>query len=319
MEKQEHTGSRRGLFADRPRRWRYLSAMAVVVLMAGVAERTGEREVIFPEMAALAIGMWIAPKRVWNVTRLQLVLLMGAGAVAGVCIVRWSPWPLAANLALAFAFAAGCLSLSLIVVAGQRAMERGGLRPETHYDRPEWNWRHDGVRWMWLLLAVLAVAVLPLSTGYRYCILPPLIVTFVEFANSKSGFRNRPVQVWLMLVAGATAGTLMEWMGHVWLGWSESVVALVVCACLFVMFERVGRYFAPVGAVALIPMIVPPQDLFWLPVQIACGAAVFIAVALLLFQRCYEWNRGQFVYCVVPSPLRRYIPRPNRSVQDMQG
>jgi hypothetical protein len=258
---------------------------------------------------------------------------------------------LAANLALAFAFAAGCLSLSrttlvplvsacmlpvllhteswvypaavtamsLIVVVGQRAMERGGLRPETHYDRPEWNWRHDGVRWMWLLLAVLAVAALPLSTGYRYCILPPLIVTFVEFANSKSGFRNRPVQVWLMLVAGATAGTLMEWMGHVWLGWSESVVALVVCACLFVMFERVGRYFAPVGAVALIPMIVPPQDLFWLPVQIACGAAVFIAVALLLFQRCYEWNRGQFVYCVVPSPLRRYIPRPNRSVQDMQG
>ena len=82
LEKQEHTGSRRGLFADRPRRWRYLSAMAVVVLMVGVAERTGEREVIFPEMAALAIGMWIAPKRVWNVTRLQLVLLMGAGAVA---------------------------------------------------------------------------------------------------------------------------------------------------------------------------------------------------------------------------------------------
>ena len=157
--------------------------MAVVVLMVGVAERTGEREVIFPEMAALAIGMWIAPKRVWNVTRLQLVLLMGAGAVAGVCIVRWSPWPLAANLALAFAFAAGCLSLSrttlvplvsacmlpvllhteswvypaavtamsLIVVAGQRAMERGGLRPEVYYDRPEWSWRRDGVRWVWLL------------------------------------------------------------------------------------------------------------------------------------------------------------------------
>lgn len=348
MEKQEHTGSRRGLFADRPRRWRYLSAMAVVVLMVGVAERTGEREVIFPEMAALAIGMWIAPKRVWNVTRLQLVLLMGAGAVAGVCIVRWSPWPLAANLALAFAFAAGCLSMSrttlvplvsacmlpvllhteswvypaavtamsLIVVAGQRAMERGGLRPETHYDRPEWNWRRDGVRWMWLLLAVLAVAALPLSVGYRYCILPPLVVTFVEFANSKSGFRNRPVQVWLMLVAGASAGTLLEWACHVRLGWPESVVALAVCACLFVMFERVGRYFAPVGAVALIPMIVPPQDLFRLPVQIACGAAVFIAVALLLFQRCYAWNRGQFVYCVVPTPLRRYISRPNRGVQE---
>ena len=73
MKKQEHTGSRRGLFADRLQRWRYLSALAMVVLMVAVAERTGEREVIFPEMAALAIGMWIAPKRVWNVTRLRLV------------------------------------------------------------------------------------------------------------------------------------------------------------------------------------------------------------------------------------------------------
>ena len=241
---------------------------------------------------------------------------MGAGAVAGVCIVRWSPWRWQLTSRFAFAFAAGCLSLSLIVVAGQRAMERGGLRPETHYDRPEWIWRRDGVRWVWLLLAVLAVAALPLSVGYRYCILPPLVVTFVEFANSKSGFRNRPVQVWLMLVAGASAGTLLEWACHVRLGWPESVVALAVCACLFVMFERVGRYFAPVGAVALIPMIVPPQDLFRLPVQIACGAAVFIAVALLLFQRCYAWNRGQFVYCVVPTPLRRYISRPNRGVQE---
>ena len=74
-----------------------------------------------------------------------------------------------------------------------------------------------------------------------------------------------------MLVAGASAGTLLEWACHVRLGWPESVVALAVCACLFVMFERVGRYFAPVGAVALIPMIVPPQDLFRLPVQIPAG------------------------------------------------
>ena len=47
-----------------------------------------------------------------------------------------------------------------------------------YHDR-EWSWRRDGVRWVWLLLAVLAVAALPLSVGYRYCILPPLVVTFV--------------------------------------------------------------------------------------------------------------------------------------------
>ena len=38
-----------------------------------------------------------------------------------------------------------------------------------------------------------------LDSSHLYIIAPPLIVTYVEFANSKAGFRNRPVQVFLVL------------------------------------------------------------------------------------------------------------------------
>ena len=85
---------------------------------------------------------------------------MTAGAVAGVCIVRYSPLPLIADIAVSFAFTAVCLMLfraslpplisagmlpillgtdswiypaavltmTLTVAAGQRLMERGRLR-----------------------------------------------------------------------------------------------------------------------------------------------------------------------------------------------
>lgn len=62
--------------------------------MVGVSELMGEKEIIFPEMAALTIGMWIVDKKVWTVSRLKLVLLMSIGAIVGVCIVRYSPFPL---------------------------------------------------------------------------------------------------------------------------------------------------------------------------------------------------------------------------------
>ena len=78
----------------------------MVMLMVGIAEWTGEKEIIFPEMAALAVGLWVIDKRVWKVGRWQLIGLMTAGAVAGVCIVRYSTLPLLCNLCLAFAFAA---------------------------------------------------------------------------------------------------------------------------------------------------------------------------------------------------------------------
>ena len=97
------------LFGDVLQRIRYACAMAMVFLMVGMAELLGEKEVIFPELAALAVGLWIVDKRVWKVGRWQILLLMTAGAFAGVCIVRYMTFPLWVNLSLAFLFAALCL------------------------------------------------------------------------------------------------------------------------------------------------------------------------------------------------------------------
>lgn len=47
------------IFGDAVRRKRYFCALLMILLMIGVAELLMERESIFPEMAALTIGMWI--------------------------------------------------------------------------------------------------------------------------------------------------------------------------------------------------------------------------------------------------------------------
>ena len=219
------------MFGDVARRKRYFYALLMILLMIGAAELLMEREIIFPEMAALTIGMWIVDKRVWRVSRIGVVVLMTLGAIAGVCIGRYSPFPLLANLMFAFAFAAICLTLSratlvpqisacmlpvlleteswvypvavfimsVIVVGGQWGMERMGLREKITYTSVSVNWREALVRWAFLLMTVAAVVLLAVYTENLYFILPPLIVTYVEFANSKAGFRNRPVQVLLVL------------------------------------------------------------------------------------------------------------------------
>ena len=82
---------------DKTKKVRYVFSVFMVMLMVGIAEWTGEKEIIFPEMAALAVGLWVIDKRVWKVGRWQLIGLMTAGAVAGVCIVRYSTLPLLCN------------------------------------------------------------------------------------------------------------------------------------------------------------------------------------------------------------------------------
>ena len=89
--------------------------------------------------------------------------------------------------------------------------------------------------------------------------------------------------------------------------------ACLLFLCLFTLFEWSGKFFAPVGAVALIPMIIPEQDLMWFPLQIAVGAAGFIGVAMILFLKCYKWPRAYLIVCMIPTFMRRTRKRKTRS------
>ena len=342
METQPKTSKsffHKRLFANSLLRKRYFFALCMILLMVGIAGVLGEKEIIFPEMAALTIGMWIVDKRVWRVKRWQMVVMMTAGAVAGVCIVRYSSLPQLANLCMAFVFAAVCLLstrttliplisacmlpvllgteswvyplavcvMSLIIVTGQKLMEMFRVRNKIVFEPKEEGWKEEVGKWTGVLCSILVLAALAIYTANYYFIIPPLIVAYVEFVSSKAGFRNRPVQIVLLLVTASAIGTLFQIVGHYYFHLPEWVVALCVFIVLFTVFEWIGKFFAPVGALALIPMIVPEEGLAWMPLQVAVGATLFIAMGLVFFQQCYKWPRAQLVYCLTPEYLRNRL------------
>ncbi len=315
--------------------------------MVGLAEWTNEKEILFPEMTALIIGLLIIDKRVWNVKRWQIILLMTLGAVAGICIVRYSPLPYVVNLCAAFVFAGASLlisratliplisacvlpvllhtesiiypiavfSMSVSVVLVQIILEKCGIRnrmPKSVCRKPG---KEDIIRWLILFCFVGALAGLAVSMDYPYLILPPLMVTFVEMVNSKAGFKNRPTQVFLFLATAATLGTVLQIVGHHHLHLPESIIALTIAAILFLIFEWTGKYFAPAGALAFIPMLLPQEGLGWLPLEASIGAALFITIAMVVFQKCYKWNRAQLIFCATPTLLREYMNRKKRKKQ----
>lgn len=105
MNPRKHPDKRLSLFNDPLQRQRYACSLVMILLMIGVAEILQEKEIIFPEMAALTIGMWIVDKRVWRIKTGQMLLLMTLGACTGVLLVLYSPFPLVVNIAIAFLFA----------------------------------------------------------------------------------------------------------------------------------------------------------------------------------------------------------------------
>ena len=274
---------------------RYLISLVMILMMVGLAEWTNEKEILFPEMTALIIGLLIIDKRVWNVKRWQIILLMTLGAAVGICIVRYSPLPYVVNLCAAFAFAGASLLISRATLI---PLISACVLPVLLHTES--------------IVYPIAVFSMSVSVVLVQIILPPLMVTFVEMVNSKAGFRNRPTQVFLFLTTAATLGTVLQIVGHHHLHLPESIVALTIAAILFLIFEWTGKFFAPAGALAFIPMLLPKENLGWLPLEASIGAALFITIAMVVFQKCYKWNRAQLIFCATPTLLREYMNRKKR-------
>ena len=277
---------------------RYLISLIMILIIVGLAEWTDEKEILFPEMTALIIGLLIIDKRVWNVKRWQIILLMTLGAAVGICIVRYSPLPYVVNLCAAFAFAGASLLISRATLI---PLISACVLPVLLHTES--------------IVYPIAVFSMSVSVVLVQIILPPLMVTFVEMVNSKAGFRNRPTQVFLFLTTVATLGTVLQIVGHHHLHLPESIVALTIAAILFLIFEWTGKYFAPSGALAFIPMLLPKENLGWLPLEASIGAALFITIAMVVFQKCYKWNRAQLIFCATPTLLREYMNRKKRKKQ----
>lgn len=316
----------------------------MIGLMVGVSEWLGEAEILFPEMAALVLGLWVIDKKTWTVGRPMLVLLMTVSAVFGVLIVRYSPFPMLINISISFVFTSFCLSItrstlipimsaamlpvllgthslvyplsvfimSLIVVCGQWLLEKKKLRQVIVFDKKKGHYKHSPMHWIKLLFCLLLIALIPVSLGALYFIVPPLVVMFVEFSSSSAGFRNRPVQVYFLMTFCAILGTFFQYYLHNMLGIHELYVVLLLFLCIFLLFEIIGKPFAPACAIALVPMIIPENNILSYPFQVAIGSGVFLFVAMFFFLKCYRWKREHLLVCFVPGFIRSKMERPKR-------
>jgi hypothetical protein len=276
----------------------------------------------------------------------MVVLLMTVSAHFGVFLVRYSPFPILANIAISFTFTSLCLFftrttlipitsasmlplllgthsivyplsifiMSILLVCVEWVFENKGIHKVVNFNSTKSPYRQSPWHWMKLLLCLIIIAIVPVYTGKMYFIVPPLVVAFVEFSSSSAGFRNRPVHILFILVVSATLGTFFQYTLHTVLGLSEVYTVLLLFTYLFLFIEIVGKPFAPACAIALIPMIIPQQNILLYPLEVAGGAAVFLFVAMVFFLKCYRWKRSHLLVCFVPEFIRRGIPRTSKRI-----
>ncbi len=289
-------------------------AFVMVILMVAVALLTGEKEIIFPEIAALVIGAWVAPAQPWETNRSKMFILMSVAAWAGVLLSGMVGIPLLVKVIVGFLITAVSLTvarctmlpmisacilpillgttgvvypiavmlMTFIIVLVQKLMEQIEYRQVKTHIPCEIVVRDRLIKWGQLLVGFVLMAILATQTGYLFLIAPPLLVTFTELSEEQSPARKRPIVIWLSICIAALMGAMgarcVALLGDSYMIGIVAVLLLLVA----LMFYFLRILFPPTGAIALLPFILNPQMLGLYPILVCLGSGIFIGMALFI-------------------------------------
>ncbi len=290
-------------------------SLILAVGMVAASELFHEKEIIFPEITAVAIGALAAPKQAWNTSALRLFLTITAAAVLGVGIV-FIPIPLMLKIPVALIAAVGCVTLSrteflpavsacvlpvllgtrstiyiisvavmtALILAAQQFFIRTGIRKKYDFSPVNADGKLFELRFI-QIAAVSIIALLPAVTGEIFFAAPPLIVAFFEMSKPQSKLLQHIPQALSLIVIAAVSGSASRFFLTEKLGLPLTVSAAVVCAVILFAVSGAKLYFPPCGAIATLPLIVPSGALFRFPLEIAVGATVLTLAAWIIAHR----------------------------------
>ena len=288
-------------------------SLAVVALMIGSAEVLGEKEIIFPEITAVAMGALIAPVQSWNTSRTRLFAAIVSAAVIGVCIVRFTPETLILKIALGLLAAVGVITLSktsfiptisacilpilmgtkspiyvvsvalmtTIILLSQKALEHLGLHEKYEFTPVKPTSHLLKLRAIQVMTA-LVICIFPAHFHEIFFIAPPLIVAFFELSNKGSKLIKRKYTAILLIATAAFTGAFARFFVSEKLGLTLTLGAVISSAVIFALCRKFKLYFPPCCAISTLPFIIPQSAILKFPFEVTAGYIILTLAAVIV-------------------------------------
>lgn len=300
-----------------------LPAILLVVAMFAVAEFTGQNEIIFPEIAALALGAWVMERSPWHGTNLHFWLSPTLAALTGILIVRYFAFAPFCMITAAFCLVAlqlklvrsavlpsisaailpiithsdswyyplSVCGLTGIITLGRRMLHPYAsangqtLAPTTTggYARKDTWTLPESAHWGKLLAGVILVTAVAVGFDFLFMVAPPLIVAFVEVSKPGGPAREKAGRALVLLVLAAVFGVFWLLLIHNIFHLPVWISACVSTLTVFLLYHALRMPFPPAVAIALLPTILPEDILLMYPVQVLAGSAAFVALSKACF------------------------------------
>ncbi|MGF9909004.1 hypothetical protein [Brevibacillus porteri] len=288
----------------------YIIAIALILLMVAASVILDDPEVILPEIAAMAIGIWVYREPGWIRQPSKIFVAPSITAAIGFAINQVDlPYlgkvsitlvlmmlflriiqsnfgpslatgllPLVTN-AVEWSFMISVVMLSFIIMLGVLTFKlNGGLEKKVK------------IPYQYMLVFLILIFVwigLCWMAGYpQLAVIPPILVVVYESLHKPMFNGKMAFKLGMVLTISATVGTLLYFAIDSWV-----IVTLLDMILMLVLLRIVGMRVPAAYAFPLLPFVFPDEMVVMLPVG-ALVASTFLFGSVLLYKK-WERKRSQ--------------------------
>lgn len=286
-----------------------LAVLLLVITMYTAAVILPQKEIIFPELAALAVGTWVLGNHRWLHKPLHLCISPTLAAVTGIIIVHFlSQYQM---IAILLAFVVVSVELSIIrshvtpsisaailpiflkidsiyypLAVGVLTYivafpQHWSLLTSKENQIPPINnellaYNRNFLKWLSIYAGVILIALLAFLINWPFIIAPPLIVAFVEIMQHHEGTFVQHFKLFWLVGCSAVLGTFSMIVLHNIMHLSIVIVAAFSVIGVLLLFRFLKLSFPPAMAISLLPTIIPNEVLRLYSIEVFIGTFLFI-------------------------------------------
>ncbi|OUM70629.1 hypothetical protein PIROE2DRAFT_1158 [Piromyces sp. E2] len=291
----------------------------VIAIMIFAAEILGEKEIIFPEIAAICIGSFITPHVMWKSSIGKIVFYISVCAILGVLIVRflhilfWIQFtlgymigqiifffsktgfaPMISAMALpillrtdSHVYILSAIILTAFVMLLTLAYQKLVLKEkrETMSVPLPWIPFLKSFIYRTVIVAVVAAVCIAVDERIKFCMAPPLLVAFTELTTKKDlPALKRPVMTVILFTGCAFIGALARYVLSMKCHIPLTVSVVVVSVGIIVLMKGIKLLFPPAAAMGVLSMLIPEKVVLLYTLDVFIGICIWVIAALIYKQ-----------------------------------
>lgn len=289
----------------------------IVALMAGLSCIFDNREIIFPEISAIAVGLIVSSKMSWNVSKIRMFICITLCAVCGVLIVKYLPFPIWMQMIIGYVFAQVFLIISkttfapmisamvlpimlqtstpiyivsamfftALILLFRIILEKTKTVKYEQYIKMLPPNKNDFINLILRTVLVSPFIIAAISFNLSFVVAPPLLVAFTEFSKENCpALKKLPVAVVLITVA-ALVGSGCRYIFNVVFNLPLFLSSAIAIILIILLMYKMKMYLPPAGAITILAMLIPTEQLLIFPLEVFIGISIFSVVAKICFKK----------------------------------